>query len=393
MNSNKNDFVKEDIQNVSFEEIQDHHFGNINFKKRKRKSKWIKIFLRGVIFVLIASLSGAATASFIVNKKIDELKLKESDKVLNGIVGVSNEDYSINKVAEKVGPAVVGITSISDNELMEQNSVGSGIIFESNGYIVTNYHVIEELEKVYVKLPNGRDAILAKVIGVDSISDLAVIKIDVGNLPAAKLGDSTSVKVGDTAIAIGNPLGEKFAGTVTAGIISATDRKIRLQDTVYNVIQTDAAINPGNSGGALCNIKGEIIGINSLKVSNVLNNTEGMGFAIKINEAKKIIDELMESGRVSRPRMGIRCRTALRSDSEEVRGVYVADVMEGSGADAAHINVGDIIVEFDESIVVKFDDLISIVESHNIGDKVSCKIWRDKEYIDVEVELKDFKEE
>lgn len=393
MSADKNDNTKD----VSWEEIKACYTGNINFKKRKRKSKWVKIFTKGIAFVLIASLSGAFTASFIVNRRINELKNADSDANQNILVNINEGEYSINKVAETVGPAVVGITSISSDELIESSSVGSGIILQSDGYIVTNFHVIENLQKVYVKLANGGKPIFAQVVGKDSVSDLAVLKINVSNLPVAKLGDSDSVKVGEVAIAIGNPLGAKFAGTVTAGIISATDRKITIEstgyDTIYNVLQTDAAINPGNSGGALCNIKGEIIGINSLKVNNKLSFTEGMGFAIKINEAKEIIDELMEKGRISRPRLGIYGKTAFADDSSEVEGVYVAEVISGTGADKAGMKKNDIIVEFDGRIIKEFDNLTDIVETHNIGDNISCKVWRSGKILELEIELLDFDNE
>lgn len=397
MSADENNNTNDNTNAVSWEDIKACYTGNINFKKRKKKSKWVNIFTKGIIFVLIASLSGAFTASFIVNRRINELKNAESDTIQKILVNLNDEEYSINKVAENVGPAVVGITSISSDELIESNSVGSGIIFQSDGYIVTNFHVIENLERVYVKLANGGNPIMAQVVGEDSVSDLAVLKINARNLPIAKFGDSASVKVGDIAIAIGNPLGEKFAGTVTAGIISASDRKITIEstgyDTVYKVLQTDAAINPGNSGGALCNIKGEIIGINSLKVNNMLSYTEGIGFAIKINEAKEIIDELMEKGRVSRPRIGIYGKTAFVDDSFEVEGVYVAEVVSGSGADKAGIKKDDIIVEFDGVPVKEFENLTDVVEKHNIGDNISCKIRRNRKILEFKIELLDFDSE
>ena len=152
---------------------------------------------------------------------------------------------------------------------------GSGIIYKSDGFIITNYHVIEGATEIKVKLSND-NILIAKVVGSDAISDLAVIKVEANNLPIAKFGDSSKVKVGDLAVAIGNPLGEQFSGTVTAGIISALDRKINIvnkktgEQTIYKVMQTDAVINPGNSGGPLCNIYGEVIGINSLKINSVI---------------------------------------------------------------------------------------------------------------------------
>ena len=226
---------------------------------------------------------------------------------------------------------------------------GSGIIFKSDGFIITNYHVIEGATEIKVKLSND-NVLKATVVGTDAISDLAVIKVEASNLPIAKFGDSSKVKVGDLAIAIGNPLGEQFSGTVTAGIISALDRRINIVDkktgeqTIYKVIQTDAAINPGNSGGALCNIYGEVIGINSLKI-NSASGTDGMGFAINTNEAKEIINDLMTYGKVIRPAIGIYGGTAISVGNDGVEGVYVQEVVRGSGAAVAGIMPTDIIIE------------------------------------------------
>lgn len=228
---------------------------------------------------------------------------------------------SITKVAESVGPAVVGISNKTEGYFgQEDQGSGSGIIFDPNGYIVTNNHVIDGAQKITIKLSTGK-VLNASLVGTDRRSDLAVIKVDAKNLPVAKFGDSSKVKVGDVAIAIGNPLGEEFAGTVTAGIVSATNRKIQYAGAVYKLIQTDAAINPGNSGGALCNDAGEIIGINSLK-----EKAEGIGFAISINEAKDIIKSLMDYGKVSRPYLGVAGKT-ISSEQTGVSGAYVAEVV------------------------------------------------------------------
>ncbi len=188
------------------------------------------------------------------------------------------------------------------------------------------------------------------------------------------------------AIAIGNPLGEEFAGTVTAGIVSAVNRKIHYAGALYKLIQTDAAINPGNSGGALCNDAGEIIGINSLK-----EKAEGIGFAISINEAKDIIKSLMDYGKVSRPYLGVSGET-ISSEQTRVSGVYVTEVVQGSGAAAAGIKPTDIIVELDGKKVTKWDDLGEIVGSHKIGDTVKVKILRNDKYKEVNIKLSEMKE-
>ncbi len=182
------------------------------------------------------------------------------------------------------------------------------------------------------------------------------------------------------------PLGEEFAGTVTAGIVSATNRKIQYAGAVYKLIQTDAAINPGNSGGALCNDAGEIIGINSLK-----EKAEGIGFAISINEAKDIIKSLMDYGKVSRPYLGVAGKT-ISSEQTGVSGAYVAEVVQGSGAAAAGIKPTDIIVELDGKKVTKFEDLADILDTHKVGDTVKAKILRNSKYKEINIILSEMKE-
>ncbi|SHH96278.1 serine protease Do [Clostridium grantii DSM 8605] len=390
-NKQENEY-KQEVKEVSWREVEEESISGISFKKRKsRRERFVKATIKYIIFIVVAAISGSITATYIVNKKIVSMDKEPNEFVLNEPSFTEKDENSINSVAETVGPAVVAITNGPTENSIESNSIGSGIVFKQEGYIVTNYHVIDGLQNVYVKLSNGIDPILAQIIGKDSVSDLAVLKINVKNLPVAEFGDSDKVRVGDVAIAIGNPLGEKFSGTVTAGIISAINREIRYEDTIYNVMQTDAAINPGNSGGALCNIEGKIIGINSLKVSSSLN-AEGMGFAIEINEAKEIIEQLIENGRVSRARVGIRGRTSQRNDSSDVQGVYIAEIIQDSGAKQAGLQIGDIIVKFDNNVITKFEELTNLVENHKVGDSVVCEVWRNNKSIKVTIQLKDFNE-
>lgn len=384
------------IKEVSWEDINENKCGEIKFIKKKNP---LKKFFRLVSFVLIAVLSGAITSNYIIEKKYSELfgnNSKNTDTAKNNInledAKISSFSDEIAKVAEKVGPTVVGIvkTSKGSNLGIPDKSSGSGIIFDTNGYIVTNYHVIQDAENILVKLANGVNYINAKLIGSDPTSDLAVVKIDAKNLPTAKFGDSSKVRVGDLAIAIGNPLGEELAGTVTAGIISARNRKIQYGGSIYKVLQTDAAINPGNSGGALCNSSGEVIGINSLKLTDSqFQDVEGIGFAISINEANGIMQEIMKYGRVARPRLGIYGRNAILEDSNEVKGVYVSEVIKDSGAEKAGVTPGDIIVELDGKSITQFEDITEIIEKHKIGDAVSSKIWRKGKNINVKITLTD----
>lgn len=304
--------------------------------------------------------------------------------------GASTTSYTqpeslISKVASEVGPSVVGIDTQTvsqgffGQQQMAQGS-GSGIIFDKNGYIVTNQHVINGSSSITVTLAGGK-TYPAKVIGQDPTSDIAVIKINVTNLPAAKLGDSSKIRVGDLAVAIGNPMGEEFAGSVTSGIISALNRTITMNDGGYNrrytLIQTDAAINPGNSGGALINQNGEVIGINSIKFAD--SNVEGMGFAIPINDVKTIISDLLNHGYVSHPYLGVSVETITSDMAQQYNcpaGAGVDAVAPGSSAEAAGIKPGDIITDFDGVKLLTSDDLANNLAKHKAGDTIKLTIWR-----------------
>jgi serine protease Do len=371
-------------------------FGEIKFRKNNKKN-YFRSFLRVFSFILIASISGGVTAQYAIYK----------DRDLNGVSGIFNSrdtqnngiqaiyESSISEVAQKVSPAVVGISNKLDGAWNTTDGSGSGIIFKNDGYIITNYHVIEGASEIKVKLSND-NILKAAVIGTDARSDLAIIKVEATNLPIAKFGDSSKVKVGDSAIAIGNPLGDQFSGTVTAGIISALDRRINIVDkktgeqTIYKVIQTDAAINPGNSGGALCNIRGEVIGINSLKINSDVR-TEGIGFAINSNEAKEIIDDLMLYGKVIRPAIGIYGGTAISVGNDGVEGVYVQEVIRGSGAALAGIMPTDIIISLGDKSVKTMEDLSIILDKYKVSDRVPCKIWRNGKVKDIDIILSELK--
>lgn len=386
-----------------FDEVKDVKWENANIQEGKikfinrRSRARLRSFIKGIIFVLIAAVSGGVSGAYIVDKKYSNKNYTPSKQSLVETKEEGTQTKvaeipknAITKVAETVGPTVVGISNKAEGFFgLQDVGSGSGIIFEPNGYIVTNNHVIEGAVKVTVKLSSGK-ILNASVVGADPRSDLAVIKVDAQSLPIAKFGDSAKVKVGDTAIAIGNPLGEEFAGSVTAGIVSALNRRIQYGGTIYKVLQTDAAINPGNSGGPLCNEDGEVIGINSLKMG-VEQNAEGMGFAISINEAKSIIKSLMDYGKVARPFLGIYGQDVV-SEKNNIQGVYVREVVTGSGAAAAGVKPTDIILELDKKKITRFEDLADILDKHKIGDTVACKIWRSGKTIDVNITLSDVKE-
>ena len=287
-------------------------------------------------------------------------------------------------IAKKVSPAIVAISTKAQvrdwfGDIYESGGTGSGIIIDRDGHIVTNNHVIDGASNISVILSDGKE-IPAKILGRDSQSDLAVLKVDQKNLPVAELGDSSKLEVGELAVAIGSPMGTDYAGSVTAGIISGLDRRIQMEQKTLNLIQTDAAINPGNSGGALVNAEGKVIGINTLKLAQ--NKVEGMGFAIPINEAKPIIEQLIQNKKVVRPILGIAGETISEEVAKQYNvpvGLLVRQVSPLSGADRAGIQRGDIITKIDEEKITSIEDVIRIVQKHKVGDTVRVEIFDQNE--------------
>lgn len=310
-------------------------------------------------------------------------------------------DNPVVDIAEQVTPSVVSITGkrkqMVNGTIREQDySSGSGIILTEDGYIATNSHVIESADVVYVTLSGGQE-LTAEVIGQDSSSDLAVLKIARDNLPAATLGSSSSLKVGEMVVAIGDPFGANLASTVTVGFISALDRKINMDGTTYTLLQTDAAINPGNSGGALVNSRGEVIGINTLKsriagydqFGNAIS-AEGIGFAIPIDQAKPILDALIQDGKIDRPGIGIKIYTVTEQDSQSwnvPQGVMVSQVIANSPAEKAGLKKDDIITALNGQKVLTTEDFLPIVQGSTIGDTITLSIYREGKTFDVDVKI------
>jgi len=296
-------------------------------------------------------------------------------------------------IAEKVSPSIVAIslkTRTRDffGRIFEGQGTGSGIIIDKQGHIVTNNHVVEGADDIIVILHDGKE-LEATLIGRDSQTDLAVIKVDSDNLTVAELGDSSALKVGELAVAIGSPMGTEYAGSVTAGIISGLNRTVSIGDDSIKLIQTDAAINPGNSGGALVNSEGKVIGINTIKFAET--RVEGMGFAIPINEAKPIIEDLINNKKVLRPFLGIQGITISKEEAEEyklIQGVYVRLVIPGSGAEAAGVRRGDIITKIDDKKVLTIEDLIAEIQKYKVGDTVKIEVYNQaNEYKTLTVKL------
>lgn len=362
-----------------------------------------------ILLVVIASLISGVTVGNLLsqdyNSRLKQKKmgqstnpLKSGDLLKAALIG---DGTSVAPIAQKAGPAVVGIRATIRTSLehffgpeAEQSRVeGSGVILDSNGYIMTNYHVVQDADPrndsrqsvtLEVFLSDKRQA-KAKFVGGDPLNDLAVIKIDLKNLPVAELGDSSKLQVGALAVAIGNPLGLEFAGSVTTGVISALNRTVSIEDRTLNLIQTDAAINPGNSGGALVDSEGKVIGINTVKIS--VSGVEGLGFAIPINTAKPIVAQLIKYGYVKgRPFIGI----GGREITEEIAryynlplGIYVVSVAPGSGAAKAGIRKRDILIGMAGKTVTSMQDLNTIKNGYKAGDTVKVTIIRGKKKLEL----------
>lgn len=374
-------------------------------EKGKKKNKKFRIPAKKVLSFVLAMVIGSGVTLGVGSLYVPKLVKNEvqknyvsgalkDDKVNPSMTAeqsatpVANSDkklLSVVEIAKKVGPTVVGINTKTQSmsifgRMQESEGSGSGIILTADGYIVTNNHVIDGANSITVVLSDGKEY-EAKLTGADSRTDLAVIKIDAANLPYATLGNSSDLQVGELAVAIGNPLGNELAGTVTGGYISALNRSIIVDDKEFNLIQTDAAINPGNSGGALVNNYGEVIGINSVKMS--AEGVEGIGFAIPIDTAKPIIEDLKTSGYVTgRPVIGIGGRNVTQQDSVYYNipvGIYVSQISPYSAAEKAGLQIGDVITEFNGEKVTTVDELNGKKEAYKVGDTVTLTYVRNGE--------------
>ena len=394
--------------NQAYNQTYSQPYYTENFTEKKTNKK--KIPLNYVTVAIVSSLIGGlifgttfAFVSPMVNNSsiMKEFKSSFSDDKQAGATGnisdvassnSKGEPLSVVDIAKKAGPAVVGIVNKVETrsfirQTVEQGS-GSGIILNKDGYIVTNNHVVDGASDVTVVLNTGKEY-TAKLVGRDAKTDLAIIKIDAPDLIPADLGDSAKLEVGEMAVAIGNPLGQELAGSVTVGVISALNRSIKIEDREMTLIQTDAAINPGNSGGALVDSYGKIVGINTVKMAAA--GVEGLGFSIPINEAKPIIDDLINSGYVKgRPLIGI----AGRDITEEVArryslpvGIYVVQITPFSGAEKAGIQPQDVIVKVNGKAVKTMQELNAIKEKHKAGDEIDIEVKRDGETKNFKVKL------
>lgn len=288
---------------------------------------------------------------------------------------------SLQQIYENTIDSVVSISCTLNNG----TSSGTGVVISENGYIVTNCHVVEGARSVTVLFTDGRN-LPARTVGTDAVSDLAVLQVSAQDLQPAEFGDSGALRVGDLAVAIGDPLGIEFRGTMTDGIISAINRDVTTNGRTMTLIQTNAALNSGNSGGPLLNCYGQVIGINTLKIGAFTDSAgvEGLGFAIPSTTVKEVVDQLISQGYVSgRPTLGIQCRELTATERQFYRlpaGLLVTQVDEDSAADKVGLAAGDILVRLDGSDTTDSDILTSVVLEHKVGDQLQAVIYRSGKY-------------
>ena len=351
---------------------------NINYKK----------ITPYIIVLLIGMLIGGSLVTYANN--IYQKKLLTLTNTLPNLTPPPKQPLSgarntpVVKVAQTVGPAVVGITNKAlardwyNNKVLVDQGTGSGVIIDPNGYIITNNHVIANAQEILVSLADGR-VLAGKVLGADPATDLAVVKVEDTNLPSATLGDSDASVVGEPVIAIGNPLGLEFQGSVTTGVISALNRSIEIGERRFRLLQTDAAINPGNSGGALVNADGQVIGINSAKIA--LEGVEGIGLAIPINTVRPIVESLIAKGRVVRAYLGIGIvdKNIATKQGYQVNfdsGVLIVKVAPNAPAGKAGLQEGDIILNIANLPTNNVAQLREALDSQNVGSVVNVEINR-----------------
>ena len=328
------------------------------------------------------------TAAPVQNQKLD---VQQSPQSVENRPVEMEQALSLQEIYEKVFPSVASISCVLDNG----TSSGTGIVMSADGYVITNYHVVDGARQIYVLLGEN-DRYAATLVGSDETTDLAVLDVEAADLTPAEFGDSSALRVGDMVVAIGDPLGTELRGTMTDGIVSAINRDLNLSGRQMTLIQTNAALNSGNSGGPLINCYGQVIGINTMKMSSYSSTSatvEGLGFAIPIAAAKPVIDELIAQGYVSgRPAIGIRGQNLdLRAQFfyHMPSGVVVTEILEDSDAAQKGLETDDIIVGLNDVNIGSLDDLVSAKNSLTAGDTVTLVIYRGGQYYKVEVVLMD----
>ncbi|MHC1747706.1 MAG: S1C family serine protease [Cellulosilyticaceae bacterium] len=416
-NDNVNNNINEDIHIISGAEPHHEAYYSETIKDKKKGNNGKGSFTRFIAGILIISIIGGASigVGFAAASPYFGNVVKNGDGIpkpdpanidsiaKNGAVIPINSQNSIPDIAANVGPSVVSIsntkTVTSWMGEFNQSGLGSGIIYKENNeniYIITNNHVVEGASTLVVTFL-GNTKVPAQIVGADAVTDIAVVSVNKKDIPEAirndikpaPIGNSDDLRVGDLAIAIGTPIAEAYNNTVTVGFISALNREISVTDKELTLIQTDAAINPGNSGGALVGPNGAVIGINTIKLTG---EVEGMGFAIPMNDAIPIAEELMTTGKIARPSLGITGQDMVESLAnlyEIPVGIYVYEVLPGSSAEAAGIKPKDIIIEFDGQKISTMQELKDMLHTKKIGDTVTAKIVRGSSKKQIQIKLQE----
>ena len=360
-----------------------------HIKKEKKRHPVLYAFLIAIISFSTAFFGGFAGE--LLSKLVFEETINVKTNInYEPVEHLTDKGVSVQQIAEYNMQTVVEImTETSVTSFFQQDYIatgaGSGVIISDDGYIVTNNHVIEGANNIIVKLSDGEEH-SAKLIGTDTRLDVAVIKIEKDNLQSAIFGDSEKLKIGDEVIAIGNPLGE-FGGSVTDGIISGKNREITVENQNMTLLQTNAQINKGNSGGGLFDGNGNLIGIVVAKSAG--DSVEGLGFAIPINDAKDVIQQIIDHGYVTnRPTLGVSISEVPYGGTQKA-GVYIADIVEGSPAEKAGLLINDRIISIDKTEVTVLADLSNYIQDKKVGDTVLISVVRNNEIVSHEVILGD----
>ena len=361
----------------------------------KKPSFWKKTGTKVAALVLCCALAGGAAGyggAMLARSSHSSTTLQQSSRTVSQVSVKKVDGQTLMSAAEVYASTVNSVVSINSSSVstnifgqsVESASSGSGFIVTQDGYIVTNHHVISGASSVTVTLYNGTEY-PAVVVGSDSDYDVAVLKIEATGLDAVTLGSSDNVNVGDSVLAIGNPLGE-LTFSMSQGIVSCCDRAINVDGTPFNMIQVDASINPGNSGGPLMNLYGEVVGIVSAKYSSYSNTTvEGLGFAIPINDVQTIITDIMENGQVTdKPALSITAGTMTEQMAAQYQlsakeGVFVYSVNKGGAGDNAGLQMGDVITKLNDTDITSMEDLSAAKKSYKAGDTVTITFWRGSE--------------
>lgn len=393
----------EENKEVIIEEPIDSNLKEPDFNEQPKKKKTNKDKLYKIVVAVLLVVSLGCNGYLLLNSS-NSSSNSSSSSTSNAKVEEVNYDVKSDttSVIDVVENSVVGVVVYSNqtnsifgsSDSNTASGSGSGVIYEADGktaYILTNHHVIDGASRVEVVFANG-EYVEAEVIGSDSYSDVGVLKCEPGfDFSPINVGDSSLLDTGETVLAIGSPLGIEYAGTVTQGIVSATDRTVGVdlngdntEDWDMNVVQTDAAINPGNSGGALVNMKGELVGITSMKFSD--ETVEGMGFALPINDVMNKASDIRQNGKVSYPALGVSAVSLDNYSSWELqrygvevdvdKGIYISRVSAGGVASKAGIEVGDVIVKFDGEEIKTYKQFLKVLYSKSVGDSVDLVVNR-----------------